>query len=257
MIDGEIGFGRFRLDLARRELWRDGVPVRLGNRALDILCELVSAEGGVVTKDELMARVWAGVVVEENNLQVHISALRRALEEGGDGKRWIVTVPGRGYSFLGPILASEDADATAPPPRVDTPRDAAPVAHDATAPPPRVLVPQEAAPVAHGEPERRQITALSCELVGAAAGAHGIDLEDWREAIGEFQRCVLETAERHKGLVYKPLGNNALVLFGYPEAHEHDAERGGSKRSTSTSLESASGFISTSAGVVGRGAGPC
>jgi predicted ATPase/DNA-binding winged helix-turn-helix (wHTH) protein len=225
MIDGEISFGRFRLDLARRELRRDEAPVRLGNRALDILCELVSAQGGVVTKDELMARVWAGVVVEENNLQVHISALRRALEEGWDGKRWIVTIPGRGYRFLGPILASEDADATAPPPRVDTPRDAAPVAHDATAPPPRVLVPQEAAPVAHGEPERRQITALSCELAGAAAGAHGIDLEDWREAIGEFQRCVLETAERHKGLVYKPLGNNALVLFGYPEAHEHDAER--------------------------------
>jgi TolB-like protein/class 3 adenylate cyclase/predicted ATPase len=112
MIDGEISFGRFRLDLARRELWRDGVPVRLGNRALDILCELVSAQGGVVTKDELMARVWAGVVVEENNLQVHISALRRALEEGGDWKRWIVTVPGRGYRLLrspGPPAADKSA----------------------------------------------------------------------------------------------------------------------------------------------------
>ena len=50
-------------------------------RALDILCVLASAEGAVVTKDELMARVWRGVVVEENNLQVHISALRRVLYE--------------------------------------------------------------------------------------------------------------------------------------------------------------------------------
>src|SRR5215469_5546511 len=101
MVEGEISFGRFRLDLARRELRRDKAPVRLGNRARDILCVLASAEGAVVTKDELMARVWGGVVVEENNLQVHISALRRALEEDGDGESWIVTVSGRGYRFLG------------------------------------------------------------------------------------------------------------------------------------------------------------
>ena len=65
MADGEIKFGRFRLDLARRELRRDDKPVRLGGRALDILWLLASADGAVVTKDELMARVWAGVVVEE------------------------------------------------------------------------------------------------------------------------------------------------------------------------------------------------
>jgi predicted ATPase/class 3 adenylate cyclase len=225
MVGGEISLGRFRLDLARRELRRDKAPVRLGNRALEILCELVAAEGGVVTKDELMARVWAGVVVEENNLQVHISALRKALEEGGGGKRWIVTIPGRGYRFLGPIVASEKDGVTATAPQVDIAREAAPVARDATAPPPRVDTPREAAPVAHGEPERRQITALSCELVGAAGGALGIDLEDWREAVGEFRRCVSETAARHVGFVARHLGNGVLVLFGYPEAHEHDAER--------------------------------
>jgi len=80
MIEGEISFGRFRLNLARRELRRDDTPVRLGSRALDILCVLASAGGAVVTKDELMARVWAGVVVGENNIQVHISALRKALD---------------------------------------------------------------------------------------------------------------------------------------------------------------------------------
>src|SRR6516162_4793985 len=101
MADGEIRFGRFRLDLARRELRRGNEPVQLGGRALDILCVLATAEGAVVTKDELMARVWAGVVVEENNLQVHISALRKALYEDGGRERWIVTVPGRGYRFLG------------------------------------------------------------------------------------------------------------------------------------------------------------
>jgi TolB-like protein/predicted ATPase/DNA-binding winged helix-turn-helix (wHTH) protein/class 3 adenylate cyclase len=100
MVKSEISFGRFRLDLTRRELWRDNRPVRLGRRALDILCVLASTRGAVVTKDELMARVWAGVVVEENNLQVHISALRKALEEDGTEGSWIVTVPGRGYRLL-------------------------------------------------------------------------------------------------------------------------------------------------------------
>src|SRR6516162_5801157 len=97
MVEGEISFGRFRLDLARRELRRDQTPVRLGSRALDILCVLASAGGKLVSKDELMERVWAGVVVEEHNIQVHISALRRALAEDGDGESLIVTVPGRGY----------------------------------------------------------------------------------------------------------------------------------------------------------------
>ena len=86
MVEGAISFGRFRLDLARRELRRDETPVRLGSRALDILCVLASAGGKVVSKDELMERVWAGVVVEEHNIQVHISALRKAFEGDGDGE---------------------------------------------------------------------------------------------------------------------------------------------------------------------------
>jgi DNA-binding winged helix-turn-helix (wHTH) protein len=60
-------FGRFRLDVDRRELFRDGTPVQLGSRALDILCVLASANGEVVGKDELMRRVWPDVVVEEGN----------------------------------------------------------------------------------------------------------------------------------------------------------------------------------------------
>ena len=118
MVEGEISFGRFRLDLARRELRRDKRLVRLGSRALDILCVLASAGGKVVSKDELMAQVWAGVVVEEHNIQVHISALRRAFEEDGDGESWIVTVPGRGYRFLGspdPPAADKAAPASSSP----------------------------------------------------------------------------------------------------------------------------------------------
>ena len=96
-----LRFGRFWFDIARRELTRDGTPVRVGSRALDILSVLVSAHGDVVAKQELMERVWPGQVVEENNLQVQISALRKALDDGGGGQSHLVTVPGRGYRLVG------------------------------------------------------------------------------------------------------------------------------------------------------------
>ena len=97
----EINFGRFCLDLAQGGLLRDGKLVPLGNRALEILGVLASAKGEIVTKDELMARVWPGRVVEENNIQVHVSALRKALDEGRTTGSCVVTVPGRGYRLVG------------------------------------------------------------------------------------------------------------------------------------------------------------
>jgi DNA-binding winged helix-turn-helix (wHTH) protein len=93
----EVRFGRFRFDLRRRRLLHDSEPVEVGGRALDVLCLLASAGGGVVSKDELMTRLWPQCVVAENNLHVHISALRKALDERSGGDSYIVTVPGRGY----------------------------------------------------------------------------------------------------------------------------------------------------------------
>src|SRR6516165_5556513 len=115
MNNGEISFGQFRLDPVRRELRCDGKPVRLGSRARDILWLLASAGGAIVSKDELMARVWPGVVVEENNLQVHIRALRKALKEDEDGESCIVTVPRRGYRLLLPQQPPAAADPAAEP----------------------------------------------------------------------------------------------------------------------------------------------
>src|SRR6266853_4205283 len=102
MSGDEVRFGAFRLDLGRRELSRGGDIVQVGSRAIDILCMLAAAKGGVVTKDEIMERVWPGLVVDESNIQVHVSALRKALDEGKDGLRYLIAVPGRGYRFLAP-----------------------------------------------------------------------------------------------------------------------------------------------------------
>jgi TolB-like protein/DNA-binding winged helix-turn-helix (wHTH) protein len=100
---GAVEFGRFRLLPHRRELRADGVVVELGSRAFDILMVLTEARGTLVTKDEIMARVWPDTVVDENNLVVQISALRRAL---GEDRDFIRTVSGRGYRFIAEIRSS-------------------------------------------------------------------------------------------------------------------------------------------------------
>ncbi|MEA2963072.1 MAG: hypothetical protein QOI46_3170 [Alphaproteobacteria bacterium] len=96
-----VRFGKFVLGLVDRRLTCSGQPVKLSSRALDILCELASVPGEVVSKDRLMEKVWPGRVVEENAIQVHVSTLRKALELGSDGHSYVVTVPGRGYRLVG------------------------------------------------------------------------------------------------------------------------------------------------------------
>ena len=72
-MEGEqFSFGRFRLDLGRRELLRDEKPVRLGSRALDILCTLASADGEVVSKDELMASIWPGALTRSGRASTSV-----------------------------------------------------------------------------------------------------------------------------------------------------------------------------------------
>jgi predicted ATPase/DNA-binding winged helix-turn-helix (wHTH) protein len=92
-----IQIGPIDICVDKREIRLHGQAAPIGSRAFDILELLIRANGALVTKDEIIRRVWPHAVVEENNLQVHISALRKAL---GDERGLIVTVPGRGYRLL-------------------------------------------------------------------------------------------------------------------------------------------------------------
>src|SRR5262249_4118976 len=96
-------FGAFQLDTVKRVLLHDNSPVQLPSRAFDVLLALVEHNQCVIDKDELMRLVWGERVVEENNLTRHISTLRKALEESPNDHRYIVTLPGRGYSFVAPV----------------------------------------------------------------------------------------------------------------------------------------------------------
>jgi predicted ATPase/DNA-binding winged helix-turn-helix (wHTH) protein len=104
-----ISFGPFRLLPAQQLLLEGENPVRLGSRAMEILIALVERAGELVSKNELMARVWPNTVVEENNLKVHIAALRRTLGDGQPGRRYVATVPGRGYRFVAQVDLAEPA----------------------------------------------------------------------------------------------------------------------------------------------------
>jgi DNA-binding winged helix-turn-helix (wHTH) protein len=101
--DSFIAFGTFAVYPSRRILLDNGRPTPLGGRALDLLLALLERPGELVAKQELMSRVWPGLVVEEGNLKANVALLRRALRDGQHGARYICTVSGRGYCFVGTV----------------------------------------------------------------------------------------------------------------------------------------------------------
>src|SRR3977135_2150658 len=93
-------FAPFRLFRAQRRLEKDGKPLRLGGRALDILTVLAERAGGVVSNRALLESVWQDVTVEESSLRFHIKNLRKILGDGQAGTGYVSNVPGRGYCFV-------------------------------------------------------------------------------------------------------------------------------------------------------------
>jgi TolB-like protein/DNA-binding winged helix-turn-helix (wHTH) protein/Flp pilus assembly protein TadD len=142
-------FGRFVLEPGHRSLRAGADIVPLGARAFDILLLLVRHRDRVVSKHEILVEVWRGTIVEENNLSVHVSSLRRALGERPGGDRFIATVAGLGYRFVASVSESE----TAP---------VAPAAAPVPAPKPK--------------PRRRRASIASLALTGLMAGCLGLVL---------------------------------------------------------------------------------
>jgi DNA-binding winged helix-turn-helix (wHTH) protein len=102
-----FSFGPLHLIPAQRLLLEGEKPLHLGSRALEILIALVERHGELLTKEELMARVWPNVFVESSNLTVYIAALRRVLGDGLNGNRYLVNIPGRGYKFVAPVSTAD------------------------------------------------------------------------------------------------------------------------------------------------------
>jgi len=172
---GIFEFERFRLDRRGGGLFRPDqhgafIPVTIGSRALDVLCVLVQRHGDLVSKDEIMAAVWPGIVVADSNLPIQILALRRVLDHGRGGASCIQTVAGRGYRFVAPVTRCAELRSTP----AEEPLRATPARSDAA---PRA-------------PERRYITAFAAELAPALGGRLPADPEDLGVIVGAFRRLT-------------------------------------------------------------------
>jgi predicted ATPase/DNA-binding winged helix-turn-helix (wHTH) protein len=105
-----ISFGPFALSVGERQLRRGETPIQLGSRALDILVALIEHAGEVVSNKDLIASAWPDVTVDGGVLRVHIAGLRKALGDGLGGARYVINIPGRGYSFVAPISRSRGVE---------------------------------------------------------------------------------------------------------------------------------------------------
>jgi Tol biopolymer transport system component/DNA-binding winged helix-turn-helix (wHTH) protein len=111
-VDSCYRFGPFVFDPQRLRLWCNDETIQLPHKAFDVLAMLLERHGEVVTKDELLARVWPHIVVEENNLPRQISTLRKALSDTREHHEYIATIPGQGYRFVAPIERGRFCDTT-------------------------------------------------------------------------------------------------------------------------------------------------
>ena len=187
----------------------------LGSRSLDVPSVLVARPGELVSRDEIIAAVWPGMIVEDSNLPTQISGLRRVLDAGRSAGSCIQTISGRGYRFVGAVTRHDAA--------IDAGTSRASQGQL------RIFSPDGVEPSARPSPipsvERRQLTLMICDLAGAAMLASRLDPEELREIMAAYHRAVTEMVAGYDGFVGSCMGDTVLACFGYPRAHEDDAER--------------------------------
>src|SRR6516164_9897155 len=222
-------FEDFRLDrrggLFRRDDNGAFVPVAIGSRALDILGVWIERDDEIVSKDDLLAAVWPETVVDYSNLTVQISALRRVLDRGRSNGSCIQTVSGRGYRFIAsPTRCAMGIDSSIP---VGAHEHLSASSRDGVEPsvPPANERSSEPQPPSTLSAERRQLTVMICDLVGSRMLSSRLDPEDLREVMAGYHRAVSEIVAGFDGSVGNYMGDTVPVYFGYPRAHEDDAER--------------------------------
>jgi DNA-binding winged helix-turn-helix (wHTH) protein len=217
MASSQWCFADFRLDPDNVCLWRGTQPVALTPKAFDVLHYLVTHPDRLVTKDTLLDDVWPETAISDTVVRIAISELRRALGDTAQAPRFIATVHRRGYRFVAPVVEHLE----------EVPEPASPVLP--TMPPPTVphsvpVAPLSAALLAP-EAERRHLTVLFCDLVDSTILAGRLDPEDYREVVRAYHQTCAAVIQQYDGYIAQYLGDGILVYFGYPQAHEDDAQR--------------------------------
>ena len=198
------------LDTDRRELRRGTDIVSIEPQVFDLLHFLIQNRARVVSKDDLIAAIWGGRVVSESALSSRMTAVRQAIGDSGEAQRLIRTFARKGVRFVGEVreqrLSPED-------------RDAMPV------PPGRGKATATALAASSVGPERRQVTVLACDVIADTGRIAKLDPEDLGDLMSAAHARIREAIEPHDGFVGKFMADGALIYFGYPQAHENDAER--------------------------------
>jgi class 3 adenylate cyclase/predicted ATPase len=203
-----FSFEDYVLDTDRRELRRGRAVIAIQPQVFDLLEYLISNRERVVTKEDMLNAIWGGRIVSESALTTRINAARTALGDNGEEQRLIRTLPRKGIRFVGLVREARQS-----------PENVAPVTENRFK---ELIVPREARPIIDA---RRQLTVASCELLHGADIAR-MDPEDLRDVIRAYHDCVVATSRRHGGFVAaRSLANPVLICFGFPVAHEDDAER--------------------------------
>lgn len=201
-------FENYALDPDRRELRRGADLVAVEPQVFDLLHYLIRSRERVVSKDDMIATVWNGRIVSESALTSRLTAARHAVGDSGEQQRLIRTFPRKGHRFVGTVCeerrpAGAVADAEAARRDEDKAAASTPVVDSA---------------------ERRHLTIMVCDVIGSAALAR-LDPEDLRQVKATCLGCVGEVVESYGGFVAEDTAEGILVHFGYPQAHEDDAER--------------------------------
>ncbi len=211
-------FYHYTLDEARRELRRTGQLVAVEPKVFQVLLYLLQHRDRVVSKEELLEQCWSETFVSEAALTRCLTKLRKVVQADRTAPPVIKTLHGQGYRFV--------ADVTLLSPASSLEAVASSEVRDTPASEPQARL-EPLAPIREALPaaERRQLTVLFCDLVGSTALADQLDPEDFREVTVTYQTTCAEVIHRYDGHIAQYLGDGLLVYFGYPAAHEDDAQR--------------------------------
>jgi class 3 adenylate cyclase/predicted ATPase len=206
-------FGDYALDTYRYELRRAGTRQHIEPKVFDLLAYLIQHRDRVITKEELLDRLWLNQTVSESALTYCIRAARQAIGDNGRVQQAIKTIHGRGYRFITVIEQHLDEQRSAA---------ATPIANDIPGSPDnRQALPDTASPLA----ERRQLTVLFCRVLPAESVSESLDPEEAHELLHEAQQACARVIDHFEGHIAPYLGDGLVVCFGYPLAHEDDAQR--------------------------------
>jgi class 3 adenylate cyclase len=228
---GVCHFADFELDPNAYRLSRAGEVIRLERIPLELLFLLMERCGQLVTRDQILERVWGkGVFIDsEHGINTAVRKIRRALNDDANAPRFIVTIPGKGYRFIAPVVVPNGE------PKETETSDEQKITNSAENDiteassierqidrsmngPPASISPA-------GLGERRHLTVLFCDLVDSTGLATRLDLEDWSEIVADYHKRAAHEVERFGGYVAQYLSDGLLVYFGWPEAHDDDVER--------------------------------